>query len=61
MLAAAMTAATTMGAGVNGSTRRHEITAWNSAAHALSHSQSNSLQGRACGDLLRPPNMPCSL
>ncbi len=34
MLAAAMTAATTTGAGVKGSIRRHEITAWNSAAQA---------------------------
>ena len=35
MLAAAMTAATTTGAGVKGSMRRHDITAWNSAAQAL--------------------------
>ena len=34
MLAAAMTAATTTGAGVKGSMRRHDITAWNSAAQA---------------------------
>lgn len=37
MLAAARTAAITIGAGVKGSIKRHEIVAWNRAAQA-SHS-----------------------
>lgn len=58
MLAAAMTAATTMGAGVKGSTRRHEMTAWNRAAHAHSHLPFDPLRGwlaEACSDLQTSP------